>query len=183
MTSCSSSPPPPPPPVWLLVAIGSVGSTVAGSTVGGSGVDVGSGGGSVDDVGSGVLTFVFVGTGVDGVTVDGAFVGGTPVGGTPVDGISVFLGVRITGVSGTNVDGTVGVPVPAPGTSGHRCSLIGNSKQLVVSTQTFRVNEAFWAPRQSRMRRPSISLALKQVTPVSGSATWKNAWLDMINTA
>jgi hypothetical protein len=61
--------------------------------------------------------------------------------------------------------------------------VIGNSKQLALSTQTFSVKEAFWAPRQSRMRRPFISLALKQVTPVFESATWKNAWLDMINTA
>ena len=168
MTSSPSSPPSP----LVALVVGGGGSVSSGSVVA-----VGSAGGSVvgcvDDVGGGVTAPVFVGTGVAGVVVAGTLVGG----------LSVLRGVRITGVSGANVDVTSGVPVPAAGLSGHGCNVIGNCKQLAVSMQTFRVNDAFWAPRHSRIRRPLTSCAFKQVTPVFGSATLKKAWLDMIKTA
>lgn len=178
MTNSSSLPPP--PPVDPLVALGSGGG---GSTVAGSVVEVGSGGGSVSDGGIGVTTAVSVGTGVVGTGVVGAVVGGTVVDGPPGGGTNVLRGVRMIGVSGTNGAGTVGVPEPVVGMSGQGWSVIGNSKQLASSMQTFRVKDAFWAPRQSRMRRPLTSWALRQVTPEPGSATLKNAWFDMISTA
>lgn len=178
MTKLSSSPPPP------LTVLGGGGATVAGSAV-----DVGSGGGGsvvAMVVGTGGTALVLVGAEFGGAVVAGATiaavaVAGDPLLGPPGGGLSVLRGVRMTGVSGTNVAGAVSVPAPV--TRGHGCSVIGNSRQLSLSTQTFSVKAAFCAPRQSRMRRPSISLALKHVTPVLGSATLKNASLDMINTA
>ena len=125
-----------------------------GSVEGTTGVSVGRGAG-VSVVGTVPGTGVFLGPGVD----------------------EADIGVNRRGVNGVKV---VGVPVPL---SGHACRMIGNRRQLSFATQTFKSNEVCWAPRQSRMRRPFCSWALKQVTPVFGSDTLKNTWLDMISTA
>lgn len=155
------------------------GVDVGGSLVGGSGV-----GGAVVDVGTGAV--VDVGVGAVG-EVGGMFPVGVGVGfcgrGVELGAMSVLIGVRKIGVRGVKV--TTGVPAPNPvsGMSGQVCSVIGNCRQFDSPTQIFKLNVANCGPRQSRMRRPFTSWAVKQLTPPVVSDTLKDAWLDTIRTA
>ena len=80
---------------------------------------------------------------------------------------SVLIGVRKTGVRGVPV--TMGVPVVSA--SGQPCSATGNSRQLELSEQIFRLKLVNCVPLQIRTRFPLMISAVKQVTGVDDSTS------------
>ncbi len=133
------------------------------------------GGGRVGAVVGGIVAMGCVGTG-------GTDVGGTTVGvagrlvvvgneGTDVPvGFGVFLigALRVLiGVKKTGADAVLVARGVAPACkSGQGCSATGKSRQLVLSEQIFRLKVVACGPRQIRMRLPSTTSAVRQVTDV-----------------
>ncbi len=133
------------------------------------------GGGRVGAVVGGIVAMGCVGTGVTNVGGGTMDVAGMPVAvgsegtGVPV-GTKVFLigalrvliGVRKTGAKAVFV--AIGVAPACK--SGQGCNATGNSRQLELSEQIFRLKVVACGPRQIRMRLPSTISAVRQVTAV-----------------
>ena len=81
-----------------------------------------------------------------------------------------FTGDRTTGVA-------------APAATGQLPSVMGYWEQFEPLKQTFKVKGVCWAPRQKRMRLPSVTWAVIQFTPMTGLDTRNVADSGMMRTA
>ena len=95
--------------------------------------------------------------------------------------VAVSTGIVEVGAARVRVGRAV--PAPAWPEIGHVSKVRGKFEQFVPSTHTLRLKAVCWAPRQSRMRCPLTSCAVKHVTRASGSATLKLVFSPRINTA
>jgi len=78
---------------------------------------------------------------------------------------------------------TTGVATPVVALMGQLPRVTGYWEQFELLKQTFKVKGVCWAPRQKRMRLPSVTWAVIQFTPITGLDTRNVAVSGRIRTA